>query len=189
MTSFLPKKWEVSPPQICSRLRWLLLLKPVAGQVVAVLHPSSIVLPPRWTTPSHGPSQGPSYLWQSFRAFCWLKEDQTTGRQWFPSAWTKELVFCLRISVSFKTIFSAGPEEMLGSFRLFVCLLVLPVSNCVLGMPKCFLYRLEISDCNSVPIGKNAFQINYCSTEYKLFFSNIFFWKGWCDKILLSSET
>lgn len=51
-------------------------------------------------------SQGPSYLWRNFWAFCWPWADPTTGRQWLPLSSEKELVFYLRISLSFESMFS-----------------------------------------------------------------------------------
>ena len=126
-TSFLPEMWEVSPPQIWGRLRrfvpWMAGADPAAGPPL-----SSMFLPQRRPTPSPGRFPGTLLLVEEFQSLHWLEEDQTAGRQWFPSAETKEFVFYLRISVSFQTVFPTVSEEMLVYF--FVCLFFCFVLTC-----------------------------------------------------------
>ena len=89
---------------------------------------SSMFLPQRRPTPSPGRFPGTLLLVDEFQSLHWLEEDQTAGRQWFPSAETKEFVFYLRISVSFPTVFPTVSEEMLVYF--FVCLFFCFVLTC-----------------------------------------------------------
>lgn len=91
---------------------------------------SSIFPPQWWTAPSRGHFPGTLLLVEEFQSLLLTLKGQAAGRRWFSSAETKELVFYLRISVSFQTVFSAISEEILVGF---VCLFVFSLTYFCVG--------------------------------------------------------
>lgn len=100
MTSFLPNEWEASAPQIRSRLPWFPPGQPAAPP------PSSIFQPQQWAAPSHSHFPETLLLVEEFLSFL-LAVSRSHNRKAVTSLISeKELVFYLRISLSFETTFS-----------------------------------------------------------------------------------
>lgn len=98
--------------QIWSRLPWFLPVK------LAVPHLSSIFQPQWWAAPSHSHFPGTVLLVEEFQGLLLAISRSSNRKAVISLSSEKELVFYLRISISFETMFSGGLEDTLR----FVCL-------------------------------------------------------------------